>query len=347
MKIHFRGFEVRKRVALTISRGMQAGSRNWEVEIEDEGVSGFGESAEFSIPGSVQDYDYLAGELERAAALISSCSAWDRQEALSRLQAHSVASSVRAGIDMALWDWCGKVCRAPVWKMMGLADRASVPMSVTIGIQSPASAKERWRKWCEVGEFRAVKVKMGASGGIAQDQAMFEALVEELPAEVSKSVDANGGWTVEEAIEMSRWLSERGVDHIEQPTVPGDHEALARVHRESCLPIMADESCRTSMDIPGLVGCCSGINIKLLKCGGLSEAIRMVYTARSHGLRVMLGCYSQSSLGNAAANQISALVDYVDLDSHLNLLDDPYSGCRLEGGYLVNSGSPGLGVTHA
>ena len=347
MKIHFRGFEVRKRVALTISRGMQTGSRNWEVEIEDEGVSGFGESAEFSIPGSVQDYDYLAGELERAAALISSCSAWDRQEALSRLQAHSVASSVRAGIDMALWDWCGKVCRAPIWKMMGLADRASVPMSVTIGIQSPASAKERWRKWCEVGSFRAVKVKMGASGGIAQDQAMFEALVEELPAEVSKSVDANGGWTVEEAIEMSRWLSERGVDHIEQPTVPGDQEALARVHRESSLPIMADESCRTSMDIPGLVGCCSGINIKLLKCGGLSEAIRMVYTARSHGLRVMLGCYSQSSLGNAAANQISALVDYVDLDSHLNLLDDPYSGCRLEGGYLVNSGSPGLGVTHA
>ena len=111
LKIHFRGFEVRKRVALTISRGMQAGSRNWEIEVEDEGVSGFGESAEFSIPGLVQDYDYLGRELERATALISSYSAWDRQQALLRLQAHSVASSVRAGIDMALWDWCGKVCR--------------------------------------------------------------------------------------------------------------------------------------------------------------------------------------------------------------------------------------------
>jgi muconate cycloisomerase len=110
---------------------------------------------------------------------------------------------------------------------------------------------------------------------------------------------------------------------------------------------MADESCRTSNDIPLLASSCSGINIKILKCGGLSEALRMIHCARAMGLKVMLGCYSQTSLGNTAANQLASLVDYIDLDSHLNLKNDPYVGCRLDNGYLINREIPGLGVTHA
>jgi muconate cycloisomerase len=110
---------------------------------------------------------------------------------------------------------------------------------------------------------------------------------------------------------------------------------------------MADESCRTSRDIPGLVGRCSGINIKILKCGGLTEGLRMIHTARAHGLKLMLGCYSQTSMGNTAANSLGSLVDYIDLDSHLNLKDDPFVGCRFDDGYLINRDLPGLGVTHA
>jgi muconate cycloisomerase len=119
------------------------------------------------------------------------------------------------------------------------------------------------------------------------------------------------------------------------------------VHYGSPIPVLADEACLTSRDIPALAGACSGINIKLSKCGGISEALRMVATARAHGMKVMLGCYSQTSLGNSAANQLASLVDYIDLDSHLNLKRDPFVGCRFEDGYLHNRDLPGLGVTHA
>jgi muconate cycloisomerase len=347
LKILYREFQVHKRVALAISRGVQSGSSNWEILVESDGVVGIGEAAEFSIPGSVQSSEYLGSELVRAAGVLSGYSVWDRELIGERMVQEGIASSVRSGIDMALWDWVGKVGGIPTWRMLGLSSRSRVPTSVTIGIQSAESAKGRWMQWMELGTLRAVKVKMGSSGGIEADQAMYRGLEEVLPEGIHRSVDANGGWSVEEAIAMSYWLGERGVDHIEQPTHPDDIEGLRAVHRGAGIPIMADESCRTSEDIPRLSECCSGINIKVLKCGGMSEALRMVHTARSHGLRVMLGCYSQTVLGNTAANQLGALVDYIDLDSHLNLRDDPYRGCHLEDGFLVNNHLPGLGVTHA
>ena len=347
IKLTCRGFEVQKRVALAISRGTQAGSRNWEISIESDGLEGFGESAEFSIPHTTQTFDHLGIELSRAASIVASYEPWQRESIHGALVAQGIASSAIAGIDMAIWDWCGKAMGLPVWKLLGVSQSPSVPTSVTIGIQSPESAQRRWMQWLELGVVRAVKVKMGSPEGIRADQAMFEALAALLPSTVHRSVDANGGWSVPDAIAMSRWLAERGVDHIEQPTEPSDLEALAQVHRGSSLPIMADESCRTSRDIPGLVGRCSGINIKILKCGGLTEGLRMIHTARAHGLKLMLGCYSQTSMGNTAANSLGSLVDYIDLDSHLNLKDDPFVGCRFDDGYLINRDLPGLGVIHA
>jgi len=347
VKLTYRGFEVHKRVALAISRGTQSSSRNWEIRILKDGLEGIGESAEFPIPHTTQSFDFLEQELARAAVILRAFAPWQREQIHSALVENKIASSAIAGIDMAIWDWCGKACNQPVWRLLGLAQNGSIPTSVTIGIQSPQSAQQRWVQWLELGVVRAVKVKMGSPEGIQADQAMFEALEKLLPEGIHRSVDANGGWSVTDAIEMSRWLAKRGVDHIEQPTNPNDLEALAQVHRESSLPIMADESCRTSKDIPGLVGRCSGINIKILKCGGLTEALRMVHTARAHNLKLMLGCYSQTSLGNTAAHQLSSLVDYIDLDSHLNLKDDPFVGARFDDGFLINREIPGLGVTHA
>ena len=158
------------------------------------------------------------------------------------------------------------------------------------------------------------------------------------------SIDANGGWNLEDAIEMSHWLADLGVEYLEQPLARGDEERLEKLKQDSPLPIFADESCFTSRDIPGLVNRVDGINIKLMKAGGLTEAMRMIHTARAHDLQVMFGCYSDTVLANSAAAQLSPLADYLDLDSHLNLIDDPFIGAGLINGRLIPSDAPGLGV---
>jgi len=347
LKLTYHGFQVHKRVPLAISRGTQSSSMNWEVRILFDGVEGRGESSEFSVHDRTQSFEFLGNELERAVPLLQSFSPWHRVEVEQVLRDAGIASSAIAGIDMALYDWMGKVTHQPVWRLLGLSSHARVPLAVTIGISSPESAQQRLIQWLELGVIRAIKIKMGSSEGVAADQAMFEGVAKLLPDSVRIGVDANGGWDVQNAILMCRWLADRRVDHVEQPTHPVDLASLRAVHEASPIPILADEACHTSRDIPGLLGACSGINIKLLKCGGLSEAMRMIACARAHGLRIMLGCYSQSSLGNSAANQLASLVDHIDLDSHLNLKDDPFLGGRFEDGYLLNRDLPGLGVTHA
>lgn len=347
MKLSFHPLELHKTIPLTISRSTQSTSRGYEVRVLHEGIVGLGEAAEFSVPGNEQSFESLHKDLVQSIPLVQPFSPWQRAEIEQALRDRAVASSVIAAIDMALHDWVGKALYQPVWRILGLGETGRAPNSVTIGIASPEMAQQRLVHWLEVGVIRAVKIKMGSQDGIEADQARFEAVRKLLPDATRIGVDANGGWSTKDALTMCRWLAERSVDHVEQPTAPGDSEALRNVHYGSPIPILVDESCWTSRDIPPLAGSCSGINIKLAKCGGISEALRMIATARAHGLQIMLGCYSQTSLGNSAANQLSALVDHVDLDSHLNLKNDPYIGCRFANGFLHNRDLPGLGVTHA
>jgi muconate cycloisomerase len=347
MKLSFHPFVVHKRVPLTISRGTQSASQGWEVRILHDGIEGIGESSEFSLPGFEQSAAMIQADLEQAVPIVRSLSPWQRTECELVLRSAALGSASVNGIDMALYDWMGKATAQPVWRLLGLSPAGRAPLSVTIGISSPQSAQQRWVNWLEWGRIRAVKIKMGCQEGIADDQARFEAVRKLIPPATRIGVDANGGWSARDAIAMCQWLAERDVDHVEQPTAPGDWDALRSVHYGSPIPVLVDEACRTSRDIPALSGICSGINIKLPKCGGISEALRMIATARAHGLKVMLGCYSNTSLANSAANQIAPLVDYVDLDSHLNLNDDPFVGCRFDDGYLHNRELHGLGVTHA
>jgi L-Ala-D/L-Glu epimerase len=189
-------------------------------------------------------------------------------------------------------------------------------------------------------------VKLGSPEGIEADQAMFLAVQEEAPPGSQFFVDANGGWSLKDAIAMADWLSDRGVRYLEQPLARGQEVDLPALYGRSPLPLFADESCFTSRDIPALAGKVHGINIKLMKAGGLAEAQRMVHTARACGLQVMFGCYSDSALSNTAAAQLAPLADHLDLDSHLNLLDDPFIGARIQGGRLVPPEQPGLGVNY-
>ena len=179
--------------------------------------------------------------------------------------------------------------------------------------------------------------------GIGADREMILAVKAELP-DAKLTIDANGGWNLADAISMSKWLADLGVTYLEQPLARGNEAQLADLKQQSPLPIFADESCFTSHDLPGLIDKVDGVNIKLMKAGGLTEAMRMIHTARAHGLQVMFGCYSDTVLANTAAAQLSPLADYLDLDSHLNLIDDPFVGAQLIDGCLTPTDLPGLGV---
>jgi muconate cycloisomerase len=352
MHIQVQTFTVRKRFALTISRGTTAQSTNLWIKLAHEGIEGWGEASPFSTGSRPQTTEMLLAALQEAALRLEKFTPFDRQQIEQILTNIKLPTAARAGIDIALHDWLGKKAGLPLWKMWGLDRSRIVPTSVTIGILSPSDARERVRDWFGKYEadpanipYRAVKVKLGNPAGIDADKAMLIAVRDEAPANIQMSVDANGGWNLNEAIEMCRWLEKYNINYVEQPLSPlAELDELSELHRQSPLPIFADESCFNSSDIPKLARCVSGINIKMMKSGGLSEAMRMIYAAKACNLQVMFGCYSDSALANTAAAQLSPLADYLDLDSHLNLLDDPFAGAVIENGCLLPNERSGLGV---
>ena len=351
MQIQIQTFTVHKRFALTISRGTTAQTTNIWVRIEHDGIEGWGEAAPFSIGEQSQTTEMIARSLQAIVPLLKALNPLERQR-IDRLMAETrLPSAARAALDLALHDWVGKHANLPLWQLWGLERDRIVPTSVTIGISSPEAAQQRVLDWLGKGtiaaplqDIQALKVKLGNPDGIAADKAMLLAVKAAAPHISQISIDANGGWSIDTALKMSFWLADQGITYIEQPLPKGQEADLAKLYYQSPLPIFVDESCWTSRDIPLLVDRVHGINIKLLKSGGLSEALRMIHTARAFGLKVMFGCYSDSSLLNTALAHLSPLADHLDLDSHLNLLDDPFVGAGFQNGRVVPNNQPGLGV---
>lgn len=346
MKLAFQTFTVHKRVPLTISRGTTAQSTNLWFKLSAEGVEGWGEAAPFSIGTHQQPLEMLMAEVAQLKPVLEPYHPLDRQAIETAVAALSLHSATRAALDVALWDWCGKATGQPIWRLLGLDLDRIQPTSVTVGISSPEAAQQRSQDWLQQTSARVLKIKLGSPAGISADQAMFQALYSRIPADISLSVDANGGWNLADAMVMADWLSDRRVTHLEQPLPVSQNADLAELKQQSPLPIFVDESCFNSQDIPRLADFVDGINIKLMKAGGLTEALRMIHTARACGLQVMFGCYSDSSLANGAMAQLSPLADYLDLDSHLNLRDDPFTGLTLVNGRLLPSTNPGLGLDY-
>jgi L-alanine-DL-glutamate epimerase-like enolase superfamily enzyme len=344
MRINVETFTVQKHFPLTISRGTTSQTTNIWVRIQQEGIEGWGEASPFSvIKEDRQSTQTLLETLIEVARILETFSPWEGQKIEYALAEAEVPSAVCAAIDIALYDWIGKQTGMPLWRLWGLNRRRIVPTSVTIGINTIEGAKQRVRDWKPLTGGSVLKIKLGSPSGIEADQEMLLAIKEEAP-HAELSVDANGGWSVEDAVKMCNWLATQGVRHIEQPLAVGEEGNLGILYKRSPLPIFVDESCFTSKDIPKLADRVHGINIKLMKSGGLSEAMRMVHTAKAYGLQVMFGCYSDSTLANTAASHLSPLADYLDLDSHLNLLDDPFTGAMLQNGRLIPNDLPGLGV---
>ena len=343
MQIDIEIFTVNKRFPLTISRGTTAKTTNLWVKISEDGIEGWGEASPFSVGNYPQTTQIIQESILQISPNLLKKHPSERQQIEQVLIKAQIPSAAKAAIDTALHDWMGKRAGLPLWQIWGLDRSVIKPISVTIGISSPQDARKRVRNWLEFTDVKMLKVKLGSPDGIEADRKMLDAVREEAPTP-DLYVDANGGWSLEDAQQMSFILADMGVKYIEQPLIRGQEQNLVQLKKLSPIPIFVDESCFTSADIPHLAECCDGVNIKLMKSGGLTEAMRMIHTARSCGLQVMFGCYSDSTLANTALAQLAPLADYIDLDSHLNLIDDPFVGALIKEGKILPNNLPGLGV---
>ena len=321
-------------LALAEEFGIARGSRTHQdvvqVEIEHDGLVGRGEAAPV----------YYRGETPASAgAFLASVELPDDPFEIEEiLRPLSGDAAGRSALDAALHDWVGRRLGVPVWRLLGLSRKAPVT-SYTLGIDTLAGTRERARG---AGRFHALKVKVGG----AEDLARLEAIRGESDAVLR--VDANEGWTLEEARSLVPALVELGVELIEQPFPAADLDSFRALRGLSPRPpVIVDEGCQDLGDVAPAAGYADGINVKLAKAGGLREALRMVHAARALGLRVMIGCMVESQLGVAPAAQIASLADWVDLDGHLLLADEPFRGLQFEEGRVLPSDGPGLGVEPA
>ena len=312
-----------------IARGSRTQTEVVQVELSHDGLVGRGEAAPI----------YYRGETPAtASAFLSSLRLTDDPFALEENLSTPGDAAGRAALDAALHDWVGRRLAVPVWRLLGLPRSAPVT-SYTIGIDTLDGTRDRARR---AAAFRALKVKVGG----AEDLARLEAVRAETDAPLR--VDANEGWTLAQARELVPALVELGVELIEQPFPADDLESFRALRELSPRPpVIVDEGCQDLGDVAAVATYADGINVKLAKSGGLREAVRMVHAARALGLRVMIGCMVESQLGVAPAAQIASLAEWVDLDGHLLLAEEPFRGLQLEDGCVLPSHGPGLGVEPA
>jgi L-alanine-DL-glutamate epimerase-like enolase superfamily enzyme len=317
-----------------IARGGQAQHRTIWVRLrDDDGVEGWGEAAATTYYGETPE-TVLAALAAYVPHLPADPADLDSAErALEGALGEN--PSARAALSTALHDLVGKRLGVPLWKLWGLNARTAPVSTFTIGLDSPEKMRG---KVLEAEAYPVLKVKLGTH----RDGEILRAIRSVTEKELR--VDANAAWTRKQAIAMLPVLQEFGVSVLEQPLPPHDLDGLAAVTRASTIPVIADESCLVSTDIPRLVGVVDGINIKLAKCGSLREALRMIAVARAHGLLVMVGCMIESSVGITAAAHFTPLVDLVDLDGAALLSDDPFAGATIEAGRVALPTTPGLGV---
>jgi L-Ala-D/L-Glu epimerase / N-acetyl-D-glutamate racemase len=326
--------ELRTKHPFIIARGGQSDYQTIWVRLRDgDGHEGWGEAAPTKFYGETP-------ESVLSALNLYACEMPDDPFDLEETERRWATKlrrnpAARSALSAALHDLVGKRLGVPVYRLWGL-DPAKAPMSTfTIGLDTPEKIRA---KVLEAAQYPILKIKLGTD----RDAEILRTIRETTDKEIR--VDANCGWTVKRAIAMLPVLAEFGVTVLEQPLPPNELDGLAEITRRASIPVIADESCETAVDIPRLVGKVDGINIKLAKCGSLREAVRMIAIARAHGMMVMVGCMIESSLGITAAAHFTPLVDIVDLDGAALLANDPFQGASIDGGRVTLPDGPGLGV---
>jgi len=337
MRLRHEILTVHTKHPFVIARGGSSEYRVVRITVADaDGAEGWGEAAPNRFYG--ESVESVVAALARFAPILEQADPWALESAEGELNAALGRNgSAKSGVSAALHDLAGKRLGVPLYRLWGLDPARAPRSSFTIAIA--ATSDELTRRVEEAAEYPVLKVKLGTD----RDAEIIRTVRRAAPDKTLR-VDANAAWTAKHALRMIDVLAELGVEFVEQPVPAHDVEGLRFVRERSPLPVFADESCVTASDIPRLVGAVDGINIKLSKCGGLREALRMIATARAHGLLVMAGCMVETSLGISAAAHFAPLLDYADLDGAALLRDDPHDGATIERGVIRVPERPGLGV---
>jgi L-alanine-DL-glutamate epimerase-like enolase superfamily enzyme len=329
MKLHWEPLALELKTTFRVAHGPSTHRYNVLVYLDD----GVGEAATVPYYGETQEgiVEYLKSVPDLGD------DPFDLDGVLAKRPAGSRAA--RAAIDEALHDGWGKRLGQPLYKLLGLnPDR--VPLTCfTIAIDEPEVMAEQ----AKAADYPILKIKLGSE----KDEAILAAVRTATNAKIQ--VDANAGWTREQALDLIPRLAEYGIEFFEQPLPVDDVEGYFWLKeklkaQKIDIPIFADESAKTSHDIPKLAGAVDGVVVKAMKSEGLREALRMIHTARAHDMQVMLGCMVESSVGVTAAAHLAPLCDYTDLDGPLLVRNDPYRGLKYEGARIFLPDGPGLGV---
>jgi L-Ala-D/L-Glu epimerase / N-acetyl-D-glutamate racemase len=320
----------------TISRNSSDYKDNVFVRIEKDGISGYGEAGPNVRYG--EDWEKTTDRINKAKSIFENNDLWHFVDIKNELdKTITDQSCAKCALDIALMDWIGKSMNMPLYKIWGL-DKSKTPLTtLSIGIDTPEVIKQKVR---EAEKYPRLKIKVGKDN----DEEVINAV--RSVTDKILVVDANEGWkTKEVALEKIKWLVGEGVEFIEQPMPSTMIEETRWLRDRVDVPIIADEAVKTAADIPLLSTAYDGINIKLMKAGGIQEAMRMIQMAKALNMKIMLGCMIESSIAISAAAHLSPLVDYADLDGNLLLAEDPFEGVKVDKGKLILNDKPGLGIS--
>jgi L-alanine-DL-glutamate epimerase-like enolase superfamily enzyme len=336
MKLRFHPYTLELKHAFTIATSSRTTTPVMLIEVEHEGVVGYGEA---SMPPYLGETQETASAFLRQVDLERFPDPFQREEILPAIDAIAPGNTAaKAAVDIALHDWAGRKLGAPLHRLWGLNPARTPVTSFTIGIDSAEVVRQKTR---EAAEYRIIKVKLGR--GPESDRMMIDTIRQVTDTPIT--VDANQGWKERaEALRMIEWLAARGVVFIEQPMPKEQIDDTAWLHERSPLPLIADESVQRLDSVARVRGVFHGINIKLMKCTGLREAQQMITLARALGMKVMLGCMTETSCAISAAAQLSPLVDWADLDGALLIKNDPFEGMTVVDGKITLSDRAGIGV---
>lgn len=334
MKVAYKIFKLPFRHPFTISKGTKTHQPTFVVELEHFGIRGYGEAPAityYNIP-----VEQMAADLEAKKAFVEKFSFTNPERYwhyLHHLFPHN--NFLVCALDMAAWDIYGKMQRKPLYQLWK-QDTATAPLTdYTIGIDS---IEKMLGKMAEK-PWPVYKIKVGVPGDIE----MVEALRKHTSSVLR--VDANAGWTLEEALQKIPHLAALGVELVEQPLAKDNWEGMKVLYEKSPLPLFADEACVVEADLAKCAGHFHGINIKLTKCSGITPALNMIKEAKKLNMQVMVGCMNESSIGTAAIAQLAPMLHHVDMDGPLLLAEDIAEGVTFSDGKIIYTTAPGLGLT--
>ena len=335
MNLAFEPYELRLRHAFNLAKSQRTTTPGVQVRIEYDGLVGYGEA---SMP------PYLGENVQSVCDFLSKVDL-SQFDPFAMEEIHAYLDSIapndraaKASVDIALHDLTGKIMGQPWHKIWGLNPETAPNTSITISYQQDPD--EMRREIEETEGFRVVKVKMG----VGHDKEIVEELRK--VSDVPICVDANQGWSDKQhALDMCKWLADQNCLFVEQPMPKEQHADTAWVRERSPLPLIADESLQRIGDVARMAEAFDGINIKLMKSTGLHEAYKMAVLAKALGMKVMLGCMTETSCAVTAAAQLSPMVDYADLDGNLLIANDIFDGIKIvDGKVTIPADRPGIGV---